>query len=108
MGQRFWLGPTLTGVSEAELGRVLGDAFARAVFRLPVGEWSGPIESIRGRHYVQLTARRPPVVRLFEDVPGEVREDFYEAREREMLKRKVADIAKRYRILGHGEGGATR
>ena len=98
MGQPFWLGPTLAGLSEAELGRVLGDAFARDVSRLPLGEWSGPLPSIRGVHYVRLTEKRPPVVRAFEEVEGRVREDFLEGVERAALKKEIAGIAGRYEV----------
>jgi hypothetical protein len=108
LGQRFWLGPSLALLSEAELGRVLGDAFAREVFALPGNDWSGPLESIRGLHLVRVTSRRPPLQRPFEEVSGQVREDWLEVLELESLRRKVTEISRRYRIEGPEAGAAAR
>ena len=108
LGQRFWLGSSLTALSEADLGRVLGDDFAKAVFRLPEGQWSGPLESIRGRHLVRVTGRRATALRPFEEAAGQVREDYLESREREVLAGKIADIARRYRVEGRGQRDPTR
>jgi hypothetical protein len=98
MGDRFWLGPLLQGVTEAELGRVLGDAFAKAVFALEPGGFSGPHESIRGLHLVRVTERRPSAQAPYEEVASAVREDWHEANERDALARQIADLKKAYRI----------
>jgi hypothetical protein len=100
LGQRFWLGASLVRLSSAELGRVLGDDFAKAVFALPDGEWSGPLESIRGLHLVRVTARRPRVLRPFEEVLVQVREDWQAAEERDVLERKIAEMAAFHRVEG--------
>jgi len=98
MGERFWLGPTLEAVTPAELGRVLGDEFAKAVFALDPESWTGPVVSIRGLHLVRVTARRPVEAAPFEAVSGAVREDWYEMRERETLRLRIDELKKRYRI----------
>ena len=98
MGERFWLGPTLEAVTATELGRVLGDDGAKAVFALDPGTWTGPIASIRGLHLVCVTERRPSEAAPFEAVAGAVREDWYEWRERETLRFRIEELKKRYRI----------
>jgi hypothetical protein len=98
MGERFWLGPTLRGVSEAELGRVLGGGFAKEVFALEPGAWTGPIESIRGLHLVRATERRPPELARFEEVENVVRQDWFEEREHEALRARLVELKRRYRV----------
>jgi hypothetical protein len=98
MGERFWLGPVFQGVTQPELGRVLGEPFAKAVFALPLETWTGPLESIRGVHLVRVTARRAAAPAPFEAVENEVREDWQEARDREALERHLLELKKAYRI----------
>jgi hypothetical protein len=99
MGERFWLGPTFEGVTATELGRVLGEPFAKAVFTLAPGVWSGPLPSIRGLHLVRVVAHREGEAAPFEVVEGLVREDWHAEREREALQRQLVELRKRYRIL---------
>ena len=98
MGDRFWLGPSLKGVTPAELGRALGDEFARVVFALKPGEWSGPLASVRGLHLVRVAERRDPERASFEDVMRTVREDWFETQERAALECSLRELKKRYRI----------
>ena len=44
------------------VGREFGDAFAKVIEQAPVGEWSGPVESSFGAHYVRVSARTPAAV----------------------------------------------
>ena len=98
MGQRFWLGQTLRGTTKAELGRILGGPFASAVFELPPGGWTGPLESARGLHLLRVSAQHPSELAPYADVSGRVREDWYEEQERASLRRQLVEIKKRYRI----------
>ena len=43
------------------VARHFGDSFAAALEKVPVGEWSGPIDSSFGAHYVRVSERTPPV-----------------------------------------------
>jgi peptidyl-prolyl cis-trans isomerase C len=98
MGERFWLGPTLEAVTPTELGRVLGDDCAKAVFALDPSTWTGPIASTRGLHLIRVTEMRASEAVPFEAVAGAVREDWYEMRERETLRLRIDELKKRYRI----------
>lgn len=100
MGDRFWLGPVLQGVTEVELERVLGAALAKAVFALEPGTFSGPYESIRGLHLVRVTAFQPSAQAPFEAVESAVREDWHEANERDALAGQITELKKRYRTQG--------
>ena len=50
-----------------------GPAFARALFELPVGVWSGPIESGYGWHLIFIESREPQRIPIYEEVAADVR-----------------------------------
>lgn len=62
--------------SESAIARQLGPGFAAAAMTAPVGEWSGPIESAYGLHWVFVHERqpagRPPLDEVAAAVQGEV------------------------------------
>jgi PPIC-type PPIASE domain len=107
MGERFWLGPTFAAATLAELGRVLGEDFAKDVLALDPGIWTGPIASIRGLHLVRVTEIHTSEAAPFEAVAGAVREDWYEMRERETLRLRIDELKKRYRIEAAPTGVST-
>lgn len=56
MGRATMLPSTVEGASEAALDGTFGPGFFASVATLPVGTWTGPIESSFGWHAVNLTA----------------------------------------------------
>ena len=53
-GKPFLLGASFSSLSERDIARVFGAAFAREVMAAPVGRWSGPIRSPYGQHHVRV------------------------------------------------------
>ena len=62
-GDRLLLGDTFADQDEQALTNLFGASFAQAVLALPVGRWSGPVESGYGLHLVKVTAASPPQAR---------------------------------------------
>jgi len=62
LGDGFARGAHLGPVSRDELARVLGPAFAEAVFAVPDANWHGPYPSSYGVHLVRVEARLPAAV----------------------------------------------
>lgn len=60
VGDPFVDGTTLRARSRERLATQLGDAFARAVFAAPTGEWVGPLASPYGCHHARVESRAPP------------------------------------------------
>jgi hypothetical protein len=97
-GDEFWLGKSLNRFSELELTTTLGADFTARVLALPIGEWSGPITSSRGAHFVRVTEKHERELPSREDVDWALREDWLRAKREESRARKLRELRAHYRI----------
>lgn len=81
-----------------QVAKQFGEAFAVQLAQLPMGEWTGPIESGLGAHLVQVTARREGRLPGLEEVRDEVRRDWENARQREASERFYESLLERYTV----------
>lgn len=102
LGDAFWLGPVLGPIAQERLAATLGPEFAEAVFRLPVGEWRGPMESSRGTHYVAVVERHEPTIPPFESVEALVEQEWLTERRADLVERRLSRMRARYRIEYEG------
>jgi hypothetical protein len=72
LGDPFLLGHQTGLVSSADLEPVYGAGLAREVMRLPVGVWSGPVESVQGLHLVWIHETREQEPAKLADVRSQV------------------------------------
>lgn len=82
-----------------EVERLFGTLFANALSGLPLGQWSGPVESSFGLHVVlvrQREAEREPVL---EEVRGEVQRDFLAERKAGQIDAMYRELRERYRVV---------
>lgn len=78
---------------------LFGPEFARAVFALPPGSWSGPVTSAFGIHLVRVTRLRQAEPRRFEDVRDAVVTDWRRQREIETKAAYVAKLRDKYGVV---------
>jgi len=97
-GDEFWLGKSLRRFSELELSTTFGADFTARVLALPIDEWSGPIPSSRGAHFVRVTEQHEPELPSRADVDRTIREDWLRAKRAESRSRKLEELRARYRI----------
>jgi hypothetical protein len=83
---------------ESEVAQTYGAPFADVVASLPVGEWSGPIESRQGFHLVRVTSRDPERAAPLADVHDEVRAALVEERRHEAVDAWLRSSLSRYRV----------
>ncbi len=71
-GDQTLLPSNFSAASGFEVNRTLGDGFSEKLDSLPVGEWSGPIQSGLGFHFVKLRERQigqlPPLAQVRDKV----------------------------------------
>ena len=84
-GDRFWLGQRLERYTQVQLITVLGGDFVRTLGELPVGQWTGPIESGRGQHLVQIEKFHPREIYPPEELERQLQIDW-KARYRERVR----------------------
>lgn len=106
--------PLLQTVPEApmppfEISRLLGERFTEAVSGLPVGVWSGPVESGFGLHLVLVTERAEGRAPALEEVRREVERDWLAQRRERIAERFYAGLRAGYDIVIRmpGDAGGT-
>jgi hypothetical protein len=96
LGDPFLLGSRFVKRSQAELPRLLGDGFARAVADAPLREWSGPVRSSYGVHLVlvedRVAGRMPAASQVRNQLVGRYLEERADA----TLHAKLAEMRRRY------------
>lgn len=98
LGEPLPFAAQLPALSQSELARQLGAAFAEAVFALESGVWSPPIESTYGWHRVLVRERSAPRETPLEVVRGEVREALLAERADAAVRTALAQLRARYRL----------
>lgn len=89
--------PFARGLSFERYGRsmlrgMFGQAFVDALWNAPVGEWSGPVESAYGWHFVRPRDRQPAALLPFDAVRHQVEGDYLAATIERAVERHVARI----------------
>jgi hypothetical protein len=98
-GDRLMLRPAYQNVSHAEIAKLFGEEFARAVIELEPGLFSGPIESGYGVHLVRLdeVILRPRPT--FDSVRAKIREAWTAEQIDELSERFISERMARYKII---------
>lgn len=87
------------GLGADGLTRLFGSyPIVAAALHAPVGEWSGPFRSGYGWHLVLVTDKSPATTPPFEQVRGEVRDDFIAAERERRAATTLAELRKKYVI----------
>jgi hypothetical protein len=98
-GDRLLLGDTFADQDEPALTNLFGAAFAHAVLALPVGRWSGPIESGYGLHLVKVTVVSPPQTRPFAAVRERLAEEWRRQRQETAQAQLLHGLMRKYQVV---------
>jgi peptidyl-prolyl cis-trans isomerase C len=94
---------TLPFQSEEMLARSFGPAFARAVFRLPPGRWSGPLRSAHGSHRVRVEAREEARAPSSDAVSNQLRDTIVAEREARAVELALRTLRLRHPVVVEAE-----
>ncbi len=93
-------------ISEVEVSHRLGRVFAAAVADLPVGRWSGPVESSFGLHLVLIRERQRGSVPALADIREGVEREWRNLRREEANEAFYRGLRDRYEVsVEHPEAG---
>lgn len=99
IGDPFVAGSRLSAQSRLDVTKLFGPAFADSAFELPVGRWSGPVESSFGWHAVivdrRIDAREPALV----EVRSRVLHAFEAERREERVRSFLSTARERYSVV---------
>lgn len=102
LGDAIMLDSSYRQLTRDGVTRVLGGAFADALFALDGQGWQGPIGSSFGLHVVRIDDRTDARMPEFESVRERVRYDFMYDRKTEVVDEAYKSVKPRYTILVEG------
>jgi hypothetical protein len=98
MGDSFLLEQEFAAVPAGEVSKQFGEKFMTKLADLPLGEWSGPIESGYGVHLVLVTNRSDGAVPALAEVRDTVKRDWVNAQRSEINEKFYQALLKRYTV----------
>jgi hypothetical protein len=99
LGDRLQVDAEFRDAEPQAVAAAFGPDFARAVFKLPPGDWHGPLESGYGVHLVRVAAAQPAQRRDFEEVRPLVLERWREQQQRVAEARFFERLMAKYEVL---------
>jgi len=98
-GDRLMLDNFYPNISQQELGRLFGTAFAEQVIKLEPGAWHGPILSGYGTHLVLVNDIVLVPLPEFEDIRELIKEEWVAEQVAELSERFIDNLISRYEIV---------
>jgi len=103
LGNYSGYGGATTKTSFNQMALTFGKSFAEKVIELPPNRWAGPINSILGVHYINVTEKNDPNLAPFEQMEAYLRQDYIFRKTRELQEDKIVELARQYEIIVNGE-----
>jgi len=97
-GDAFIRGADVGPATVADVARVFGDEFARAVAEAPIGQWTGPVRSTYGLHLVWVLERTPGRVPPLDAVRSRVVLQLLDARGAARAAERMQLLRARYAV----------
>ena len=101
-GDSFMGGYSFNNETDFGVARLFGKAFALELFKLPVGEWTGPVESGYGLHLVHVDSRTDSRAPSLEQVRDKVRGEWLAEQQSKTNDLLYSELRKRYDITIEG------
>jgi len=98
-GERYWLGDTMDNYAESILRTSFGGDFYNALAQAPLQQWIGPVESVRGFHFLQVSAMVQPEPLAYGDIRDRVAKDWLNAESFRRIAEQTAELEKRFLIV---------
>jgi peptidyl-prolyl cis-trans isomerase C len=107
-GDSFMGGHSFNDETDWAVTRVFGKDFTRQIFELPVGGWSGPVESGYGLHLVRVDARTDSLAPTLDQVRDKVRVEWIAEQQRKTNDLLYSELRKRYEITIEGPAALSQ
>jgi len=101
-GDATLLPPTMESASPQAIANAFGDGFAQQVDEMPVGQWSGPVESSFGLHVVRVDERVVGNVPTLDDIRPIVLREWQAEERRKYNQTFLATLRDKYQVRIEG------
>lgn len=98
-GESFAQGRSFPRYGRSILRGMFGQPFVDTLWAAPLGEWSGPVETPHGWHYVRATERLPETLLAFDVVRNQVENDYLVAVIEQAVERRSAELEQRHEVI---------
>lgn len=98
-GEPFAQGRSFPRYGRSMLRGMFGQPFVDTLWAAPLGEWSGPVESPHGWHYVRATERLPETLLAFDVVRNQVENDYLVMLIQQAVERRIAELERRHEVI---------
>jgi len=93
-GDPFMHGLTFDRYGRSMIRGIFGEPFVDALWGNTQGQWTGPLQTTHGWHFVRANALAAPALRPFLEVRDQVENDWIAAQIQAAVDRKVAELAR--------------
>lgn len=97
-GDDFWMGHDLPDYGESMLRGMFGQPFLDRLHKLPLGQWTGPMKSTRGWHFVRVRDCGPAAMLPYTDVRDQVKQDYQAEQTGTAVEKEVQRLERGYRV----------
>lgn len=98
-GDPFMGGYSHENLADFGVSRLFGKIFSERLFQLPVGKWTGPVESGYGLHLVRIDSRTDSTTPTLQQVRDKVRDEWLAEQRRKTNDALYTELLKRYEIV---------
>jgi hypothetical protein len=99
MGDAFMLQQYYPDKTQQEILRLFGNEFSQKLFQIPVGQWTGSVQSAYGLHLVYVHGRLESTMPDIEDLQDRVLQDWVSDKRREINEKFYASLLSRYEVI---------
>jgi hypothetical protein len=99
LGDRLLIETEFNDETEQAISGAFGPDFARAVFSLETGAWSGPIQSGYGLHLVRVSRLQEARLLPLSEVRARVAQEWRREQDKSAKDRYLAELRSKYRIV---------
>lgn len=104
----FMHGHSFVDQSIEQLNQKFGPYFIDQIKQLPVGHWSGPVDSLYGRHLVIIDRKQLQSEQLYEEIKETLRRDFLHDKRKENFRLYLAELKTKYPVIFDEENQALK
>jgi peptidyl-prolyl cis-trans isomerase C len=97
-GDPFEHGRDFARYGESMLRGLFGQEFVAALWAAPLGQWSGPLRSTQGWHFLRVSERLPAQRLGFAEVRRQVESDVMAAAIDDAVARRLVELERRYGV----------